>query len=429
MNEKLADLIVAAESNDADAQYELYGYIYGGDDLSEGDKRQIVDWLQRSAKMGNAMNMYYLGSCYTEGFVFDVDLKGAFDWFVESAKAGYNEAFYSVGKCYKDGLGVEKDYAKAIEWFEEAIDKFEGHRDSEKELGSDLGEEYRADLAWWEAVAVRSVRYSVVPFLFGNYYYMLKDPDLLQAIRFYKLGAEQGYGHSQYVLGKFYYTGEGVEKDPALALHWLEKAAQQDVAPAMYYLGKLYADDQSVAFDMDNAVLWWRRSLNLGDCEAPGLVELELSWCLALGFGADQFKQHEDEKVYEYRAIAFLLQADDNISTRTSIAVDEDSWWYRYVKQEDAHALYWMGMCYQHVKQLVPPGGGNKEVCTLDCFRKAAETGHVKAQHSVAWFLCHGPRGVHDQEEGIRWYRLAAAKGHPDAIEQLEEIEATSKKS
>jgi TPR repeat protein len=259
---------------------------------------------------------------------------------------------------------------------------------------------------------------------------MLKKPDMEKAIRIYKIGAKQGYGHSQYVVGKFYYTGEGVDKNHKMALYWLEQASQQDVAPAMYYLGKLYADDQSAVFDMEKAASWWMRSLALDNRqESLGLVELELSWCLALGVCVNQFERYEDEREREYSAVEFLFWAKGNIPTREPIAVDEASWWYRYVQRGDAHALYWLGMCYRHIAQLVPPKGGDKNVCMFDCFRKAAEMGHFGAQYAVAEYFYNGPISVRDREEGLRWYRLAAAQGYPDAIEALQEIEATSKKS
>jgi TPR repeat protein len=334
-----------------------------------------------------------------------------------------------VGEYYKEGKIVAIDYAKAIDCFEKAIEMNGPLDDAEDALGSSLREVHGDDLAWWEAVAVRSVKWPVVPFAVGNYYYMLNEPDLGQAIRFYKIGAEQGHGHSQYVLGKFYYTGEGVEKDPKLAFQWLEKAAQQGVAPAMYYLGKMYADDQSAVFDMEKAVFWWLRSRALDNRqESQGLVELDLSWCFALGVGVDQFEQGVTDE-HTDKTIDYLLKANDYLPKKGSIAVDEDSWWYRYVKRGDAHALYWLGMCYRHIAQLVPPKGGDKNVCMFDCFRKAAEMGHFGAQYVVAGYFYNGPISVRDREEGLRWYRLAAAQGYPDAIEKLEEIEATSKKS
>jgi TPR repeat protein len=430
MNEKIADLIVAAESNDADAQYELYGYI-GEDDVSEGNKMQIVDWLQRSAKLGNAMSMKWLGICYSEGIVIAADEKKAFAWFVESARAGNGLASLKVGEYYKKGKIVAKDYAKAIDYFKKAIESDGALDDAEVALGRSL--RYRAvhgdDLAWWEAVAVRSVKYPVVPFAVGNYYYMLKEPDMEKSIRFYKIGAKQGYGHSQYVLGKFYYTGEVVDKDHKMALYWLEQASQQDVAPAMYYLGKLYADDQSAVFDMEKAASWWMRSLVLDNRqESQGLAELELSWCFSLGVGVDQFEQDVPDE-YIDKTMDYLLRANDYLPTKTSTAVDEDSWWYRYVKRGDAHALYWLGMCYRHISALVPPKGGDRNVCMFDCYRKAAEMGHFGAQYAVAEYFYNGPISVRDREEGLRWYRLAAAQGYPDAIEDLQEIEATSKKT
>lgn len=212
-------------------------------------------------------------------------------------------------------------------------------------------------------------------------------------------------------------------------LDWLQRTARLGNARSMYYLGKLYADDQSAVFDMGKAIYWLKRNAEAGeDNEMPGLVELELSWCFALGDGVDEVDQDVPDK-YMDRATYYLSWAGPNLPTRAVIEVDEDSWWYRPVKQGDAQALYWLGTCYIHVKQLVPPGGNEKYVCTLDCLRKAAKRGHVEAQHSVACFLCHGSRSVRDQDEGIRWYRLAAAQGHPDSIEKLEEIEALGNKS
>ena len=60
----------------------------------------------------------------------------------------------------------------------------------------------------------------------------------------------------------------------------------------------------------------------------------------------------------------------------------------------------------------------------MACFYKAAEMGNVFAQLYLAEKLYHFASSSRDQEEGIRWYRLAAEQGHPDAIVQMEKIES-----
>ncbi|MCK9305771.1 MAG: sel1 repeat family protein [Bacteroidales bacterium] len=436
MNKKIADLIVAAENNDDDAQNELYDYI-GEDDLPVIDKKQIVDWLQRSAKLGNTNSMFWLGRCYSEGFGFAEDVKSAFDWFLKSADAGNGFAAGRVGEYYKEGKIVARDYFKAIDYFEKAIEICGKDYGVSDEMGARIGDVHKEDLTWWEAVANRkpSVVYPSVPFCVGNYYYLLDDPDLDRAIYFYRIGAEQGYGFSQYVLGKFYYKGEGVEKDHAKAFQWLEKAAQQDVAPAMYYLGMLYADDRSAMFNMEKAAFWWMSSLFMDNRqETMGLAELQLSWCYALDVGVDtdgtDFPYANADDCADY-ALYCLTCVNDNLSARDVVKIDEDSWWYRRVKQGDAQALYWMGMCYSEIERIVPPNGGDKNECTRDCFLKAAEKEHFGAQYIIAGYFYegYGPVSVRDQEEGLRWYRLAAEQGYPDAIEKLEEIEAMSHRS
>jgi TPR repeat protein len=54
---------------------------------------------------------------------------------------------------------------------------------------------------------------------------VLKDPK--EAIKWYKLSADQGHGIAQYELGKMYYMGFGVLKDPKKAAEWIKKSYEK----------------------------------------------------------------------------------------------------------------------------------------------------------------------------------------------------------
>jgi TPR repeat protein len=58
------------------------------------------------------------------------------------------------------------------------------------------------------------------------------EPDYSEALKWYRKSAEQGYPYAQFMLGEMYRGGLGVERDDAEALKWFRKAAEQDDASA-----------------------------------------------------------------------------------------------------------------------------------------------------------------------------------------------------
>ena len=82
-----------------------------------------------------------------------------------------------------------------------------------------------------------------------------------------KAAAEKGSAEAQYKLGLAHRKGEGVKKDGAEALKWMQKAAEQGLADAQHDLGK----------DLVLAHLYLTLSLKSGKVpEAQsGLKELE----------------------------------------------------------------------------------------------------------------------------------------------------------
>lgn len=49
----------------------------------------------------------------------------------------------------------------------------------------------------------------------------------MEAVKWYRLAAEQGHAWAQYVLGNAYYDGKGVKRDYVEAVKWWQMAAEQ----------------------------------------------------------------------------------------------------------------------------------------------------------------------------------------------------------
>jgi TPR repeat protein len=85
-----------------------------------------------------------------------------------------------------------------------------------------------------------------------------------EAVRWYRLAAEQGYAPAQSNLGLMYANGDGVSEDDVEAVRWYRLAAEQGNAPAQYNLGWMYDNGDGVPEDDTEAVRWYRLAAEQG---------------------------------------------------------------------------------------------------------------------------------------------------------------------
>jgi hypothetical protein len=96
-----------------------------------------------------------------------------------------------------------------------------------------------------------------------------KRKDYKEAVRLYRLSAEQGDPDAQYNLGQFYLRGElGVPQDYKEAVKWYRKAAEQYDVDAQSNLGFMYNKGQGVPQDYVIAHMWFNLcgSIGVKDC-------------------------------------------------------------------------------------------------------------------------------------------------------------------
>ena len=81
--------------------------------------------------------------------------------------------------------------------------------------------------------------------------------DYKEAIKWYRLSAEQGDSKAQGRTGFMFYKGWGAAQDNKEAVRWFRLAAEQGNDFGQIALGQIYADGQGVVQDYVRAHMWF----------------------------------------------------------------------------------------------------------------------------------------------------------------------------
>jgi hypothetical protein len=92
--------------------------------------------------------------------------------------------------------------------------------------------------------------------------------DYAEAVKWYRLAANQGDAFAQFHLGLMYAKGQGVPQDYAEAVKWYRLAANQGAAIAQFNIGLMYAEGDGVPQDYVGAHMWFNLSAAGGDQDA-----------------------------------------------------------------------------------------------------------------------------------------------------------------
>jgi TPR repeat protein len=98
--------------------------------------------------------------------------------------------------------------------------------------------------------------------------------DDVEALKWYRLAAEQGNTKAQVNLGSMYANGFGAPQDDAEAVKWFRSAAKQGFARAQYNLGLMYANGQGVQLDFVSAHMWLNNAAANGEPTARSQRDL-----------------------------------------------------------------------------------------------------------------------------------------------------------
>jgi TPR repeat protein len=81
--------------------------------------------------------------------------------------------------------------------------------------------------------------------------------DFEKAYLLWLVEAENDHPEAQEMLGAMYIAGKGVPKNDKEAVRWYRMAAEQGAANAQYVLGKMYSQGNGVSLSPEHACAWW----------------------------------------------------------------------------------------------------------------------------------------------------------------------------
>lgn len=202
-----------------------------------------------------------------------------------------------------------------------------------------------------------------------------ESPDQLRS------AAERGEARAQFDLARAHLRGIGVDRDPRLALAWMEKAAQQGFPDAIGGLGYFFAEGIAVEKNETRAAEQFRVAAEKGSAKA----QLNYGQWLCLG-----------------RAVARDVAAG-----------------LRWIERAAGQGLPEAQYAFATVALFGEYGQpvDSRAACTRAL--PAAERGHAPAQNLVGVLHRDGQLGKIDLAEAERWFRRAAAQGERRAQSNL----------
>ena len=239
--------------------------------------------------------------------------------------------------------------------------------------------------------------------------------DYKRAYPFLLEAAEKGYAYAQFLIGRIYEAGYGVEKNYEIAMIWYLKAAEQGNAKAQNNIGAMYFDGTGVDKDYNKAFEWYLKAANTGN----SLGQLNVGSMYFFGY----IKQNYDEALkwfqkaaaqndeYALLYIGQMYWEGKGVTKNTSKAE-------HYLKQSSLLGLplaqYYLGQLYE------TEFGTFKDLEeAAKWYRKSAESGDKNAQYSIGAMYYTGKGLKRDYNEAITWLKKSSDQNNPRALNLL----------
>ena len=255
---------LAAAQEDADAQFQLGVCHERGIGVQKVDANKAASLFGLAADQGHADAQYKLGVCHATGIGVKVDAHEAARLYGLAAKQGHARAQCNLGVCHATGVGVQDskvDADEAARLFRLAADQ--GHADAQCNLGvchrrgagvkvdaheaarlyglaakqGHSGAQFNLGTCYELGIGVHKVDALKLRGLSNRRAHPVGSTDANEAVRLYRLAADQGHAGAQFSLGTCYEQGTGVEVDYDEAVRLYSLSAAQGHADAQYNLG------------------------------------------------------------------------------------------------------------------------------------------------------------------------------------------------
>jgi TPR repeat protein len=368
-------LVRVADTGRADVQW-LVGKICS-------DRSEAVRRWHMAAEQGYVRAMFELGVAYHEGDGAAVDLKRAQHWYHQAFAQGNLAAHYNLGHFWMlcpDNQHTT-DFDADANWFKEQADKGD------------------APAQWVMGICAQVGAGGATK-------------NLEEAVRYYRMGAEQNFAPAACNLADKYENGMGVQQDLTQALQLYLKAAEQGVSAALYSLGCMYRDGRGVAQDNAEAARWLKRAADNDYQDAkdalralPGssYQQAQLLSEKVRSATATDAKKPTAQQLHE-QALA-VYDPKDPKALALAFALHQSA-----AEQGHAHALFQLG--FMHLRGFATKAN---PVRAVELYQQAAALGDPYAPMALAKMYEEGSDIPANPVEARRWYEKAAEQGDTEA--------------
>jgi hypothetical protein len=123
--------------------------------------------------------------------------------------------------------------------------------------GDGVAQDYKEAVKWFRLAADQKdpMAQSVLGAMYRDGQGVIQDYE--ESAKWFRLAAEKGDADAQYELGVAYEEGKGVIQDLREAVKWIRLSAEQGYALAQENLGFLYVSGQGVRLDIVRAYMWF----------------------------------------------------------------------------------------------------------------------------------------------------------------------------
>ncbi|ANQ48184.1 sel1 repeat family protein [Flammeovirga sp. MY04] len=234
-------------------------------------KDSDVNYQEYMSQNGSSASDYFLGMTYLNGKEVPKDLNKSFSYFKKAADNGHAKAAYEVGLFYKEGLTGTKDSKLACTYFLKAAN--EGIREADlilREMDpTTLMDPENMDFLKYQALSLNKAEAQFK--LFDIY---TKEKNYNKALEMCQRAALQDFQPAMLELSDMYEKGKPpVRQSLSSAFKWRRQAAYVGSDTAEYLLGKMYHEGLGVQKSEERAVKWYIKAANHGIASAAVALE------------------------------------------------------------------------------------------------------------------------------------------------------------
>ena len=313
-----------------------------------------------------------------------------------------------IGILYYYGILLSKNLKEAIKYIECSAMK-NNQNAQEFLLNYYLKEDNDEKIFYWSEKLVKNNN-AFAQYILGKCYYhgMGIERNSEEAVKWYEKASDQGFAEAQYTIAKYYEEGIGVVQNLRKAIVLYEKAANQGMVEAQYKLS-LYQDDKKKKLEL------------LTKAANKGLAEAQVDLGIYYEHGKDVIKDLNKAIIlYEKAAnqgymwgqfhLAVCYENGQGISQNKGRAF---YWCKKAANQGLVEAQTYLGLYYKYGIGIEP----NKKKA-IEYFKKATEKNYAWAQYYLAMEYKYSTNSV-EVDKRRELFQASAEKDIADAQYEL----------